>query len=218
MQNACKYLTPMLPWVIQSKIIWVKPLGFRFTVMWWWWICLYDDVHTARRQHGLQNTSLFIWFSPVSKWELKAKPGLKNAEDMTVTCRAKSILLDLVPNTAKGQEFLLRCVSNSSQLWWRQRYAAFYSIALERETSENPAPPSARQMLTFQHICLRNWQQNHVRTFRHSTSLHGHPVKPLSVVFFFKEIWNVDGWKHFVISHLFFCRSRCAVSLVPTTR
>lgn len=30
---------------------------------------------------------------PVSKWELKAKLGLKNADDMTVTCRAKRILL-----------------------------------------------------------------------------------------------------------------------------
>lgn len=32
---------------------------------------------------------------PVSKWELKAKLGLKNADDMTVTCRAKRILLPL---------------------------------------------------------------------------------------------------------------------------
>lgn len=33
---------------------------------------------------------------PVSKWELKAKLGLKNADDMTVTCRAKRILLLLL--------------------------------------------------------------------------------------------------------------------------
>lgn len=29
---------------------------------------------------------------PVSKWELKAKLGLKKAEDMTITRRVKSIL------------------------------------------------------------------------------------------------------------------------------
>lgn len=32
----------------------------------------------------------------MSKWELKAKLGLKNADDMTITCRAKSILLAAV--------------------------------------------------------------------------------------------------------------------------
>lgn len=39
---------------------------------------------------------------PVSKWELKAKLGLKNAEDMTITCRAKTILLVALEKRAKA--------------------------------------------------------------------------------------------------------------------
>lgn len=40
---------------------------------------------------------------PVSKWELKAKLGLKNAEDMTITCRAKHILLGALQKQQKSK-------------------------------------------------------------------------------------------------------------------
>lgn len=53
----------------------------------------------AKRPHL---SHLSVRALPVSKWELKAKLGLKNAEDMTVTCRAKSILLVALQKTVKA--------------------------------------------------------------------------------------------------------------------
>jgi len=51
-----------------------------------------------------------VWTLPVSKWELKAKLGLKNAEDMTITWRAKTILLVALQKTSlngkKGQKWI----------------------------------------------------------------------------------------------------------------
>lgn len=64
MQNAGKYLTPTLPWVILSKSIRVKPLGFRFTVMWWWWKCCpmmftqQEDSTACRTQASLSDSHL----------------------------------------------------------------------------------------------------------------------------------------------------------------
>lgn len=58
------------------------------------------ETATTAREEG--HDSSLSGAPSVSKWELKAKLGLKNAEDMTITCRAKTILLVALQKTAKA--------------------------------------------------------------------------------------------------------------------
>lgn len=68
---------------------------------------------------------------PVSKWELKAKLGLKNAEDMAITCRANIILLRRVGERSKKHTTVL---SGSGNLSMGLECAACYSTSIPPKT------------------------------------------------------------------------------------
>lgn len=68
----------------------------------------------------------------MSKWELKAKLGLKNAEDMTITCRTKSILLLGAEGSMNGRKRCRRSGSGATQMQGPAAGAAMRSILFHR--------------------------------------------------------------------------------------
>lgn len=142
-----------------------------------------------------------MWALPVSKWELKAKLGLKNAEDMTITCRAKTILLAAFRKTAnawteEGQEEISDSGAFENQVSCSRSGNAqhFNPSHLTGSHCENPAPLSARadrcwQLFPCHHIvwfiCLAKKDPVLFLVTADLGSVHrlGHPMKRSSVIY-----------------------------------
>lgn len=121
---------------------------------------------------------------PVSKWELKAKLGLKNAEDMTITCRAKTILLGALQKTAqawtrKGSRinsqfsgaFEIQVTRGRSSNAQHFIPSHFTERPPREKENKNPAQPSSLEDLETDVDILPHllvffyWQQNPVSRF-----------------------------------------------------
>lgn len=132
-------LQPSCPQPLMTKTIWHHAL----------WItekhcCV--NIRVIDRKHMFTAISRSLKLLPVSKWELKAKLGLKNAEDMTATWRAKTILLVALQkvSTPSGKRVDDRVkngfLTQVRSLFRWKRWCAAFSYRHQKSPPSSPSP------------------------------------------------------------------------------